>query len=273
MPKTRDLSLKEENKLHNERYGMVRKSNELIQKFRADMNTPQFKLTMYLIAKAYTYEDTLDYTFDIKDFCRCCGIDDDNGNNYRRLKDEIKHLSDKSIWYNVYGDSDVEVLIRFINKVWIYKKSGKIKLRIDEDMKPYILRLKKSWEEQGIPYTQFSLLYTLPMKSRYSIRLYELLKSWETAGKHYWDIEELKQLLNCPEYANKNFKQKALDIAVKEINDLSDITVSCDLEREGRKFKYVHFTIKQKAVDARLEVDRAIFEQLNGQLSIDDLSN
>lgn len=260
-----------DDRIHQTRYSLVRKSNELIQKYRADLNSPQFKITMYLIAKAYTYDESSEYTFDIQDFCRCCGLDDDNGGNYKRLKDEIKKLKDKSLWYEIYGNPDVEVTMSIINKAWIYKKSGKIKLRIDDDMKPYILKLKESWESKGIPYTQFALLYTLPMKSRYSIRLYELMKSWEKAKTHYWDIDELKELLNCPEYKNKNFKQKILVPATKEVNELTDITISYEFQKEGRAFKFVHFTIMPKEIDERLKVDESIFSQLNGQVGFEDL--
>ena len=212
-----------EDKLQIERYSMVRKSNDLIQKFRADLNSPQFKLTMYIIAKAYTFDENLEYTFDIKDFCCCFGLDTDSGGNYKRIKEEIKKLSDKSLWYDIYGNADEEVIMRFIQEAHIYKKTGKIKITINKYMKPYILNLKESWEQQGIPYTQFALLYTLPMKSKYSIRLYELLKSWEKAGAHYWDIDDLKVLLNATEYPNKNFNQKVLKVALAEINELCEL--------------------------------------------------
>ena len=116
-----------------------------------------------------------------KDFCQCCGLDDDNGNNYRRLKREIRKLSNKSEWVEVWGDPDTEVLVRLVSKAWFNARSGKVRIRLDEDIKPYILELRKNWEQKGELYTQFALLYTLPMKSLYSIRLYELLKSWANA--------------------------------------------------------------------------------------------
>lgn len=87
-----DLGSRAENKVRSEREQIVQKSNELIRKFRAEMNTPQFKISLYLISKAYTLDNDLEYTFDIKDFCQCCGLDDDSGGNYKRLKREIVSL-------------------------------------------------------------------------------------------------------------------------------------------------------------------------------------
>ena len=48
------LGTRAENKVKNERMKVVRKSNKLIRQFKADMNSPQFKITLYLISKAYT---------------------------------------------------------------------------------------------------------------------------------------------------------------------------------------------------------------------------
>lgn len=257
-------------RIQNDRYALVRKSNDLIQNFRADMNTPQFKITMYLIAKAYTYEDTLEYVFDIKEFCKCCGLDDDSGGNYDNVRETIKKLRDKSIWYPVYGDPDVEVTLSIIKKAWIYKRSGKIKILLDEDIKPYILDLKKNWELNGVPFTQFPLLYTLPMRGKYSIRLYEILKSWEGAGNHYWKLEEFKNLLGSNYTRDQDFRRFLLEKAQHEINELSDINISFEFKKQ-RNTKYIYFIIKAKDISARLKVDQTIFDQLNGQMSFTDM--
>jgi plasmid replication initiation protein len=271
-----DLAVKKENEIRKNRMEIVRKSNDLIQRFRAEMNTPQFKITLYLISKAYTYENTLDYTFDIQDFCKCCGLDFDNGNNYIRLKRELKKLADKSQWVEVFGDPDVEVLVRLVSKYWIYKRSGKIKIRLDEDIKPYILQLRENWENNSTPYTQFALLYTLPMRSLYSIRLYELLKSWEHSSPayddgHWWSISDLQQLLNSNYDRYQDFRRKVIEIALREINEYSDITVSYEPIKEGRSYKYIQFYIKSKSEKQLIEIKQHNHDTLDGlQMSFDD---
>ena len=46
----------------NERRLMVKQSNQLIQKFRHDLsNRTQYRMTMYLIAHAYNFDDNLIY--------------------------------------------------------------------------------------------------------------------------------------------------------------------------------------------------------------------
>lgn len=271
-----DLGSRAENKVRSEREQIVRKSNELIRKFKAEMNTPQFKITLYLISKAYTLDNTLEYTFDIQDFCRCCGLDDTSGGNYKRLKREIRKLSDKSEWVEVWGDPDTEVLVRLVSKAWFNARSGKVRIRLDEDIKPYILELRKNWERKGELYTQFALLYTLPMKSLYSIRLYELLKSWadatlsETEG-HYWEIDQLQALLGSEYKRYPDFRRKVIEQALTEINKYSDISVQYEPIKEGRSYKYINFYIHKKTEQQLIKVRADNHHTLDDlQLSFDD---
>lgn len=271
------LADKAETKIKDERLKVVRKSNKLIRQFKADMNTPQFKLTLYLISKAYTLDNGLEYTLDIQDFCRCCGLDSDNGNNYRRLKQEIRKLSNKSEWVEVFGDPDVEVLVRLISKAWFYPRSGKVKIKLDEDIKPYILALRERWEDKGELYTSFSLLYTLPMRSLYSIRLYELLKSWSSAELsesqgRYWRIDDLQKLLGSHYVRFQDFRRKVIEVSLKEINEFSDISVQYEPVKEGRSYKYINFYISNKTANQLIEVQRHVNFTLDDmQITFDDL--
>jgi plasmid replication initiation protein len=271
-----DLGSRAENKVRSEREQMVQKSNELIRKFKAEMNTPQFKITLYLISKAYTLDNELEYTFNIKDFCQCCGLDDDNGNNYRRLKREIRNLRNKSQWVEVWGDPDTEVLVSLVSKAWFNARSGKVRIRLDEDIKPYILELRKNWEQKGELYTKFALLYTLPMKSLYSIRLYELLKSWADATLsenegHWWEISQLQALLGSEYERYQDFRRYVIETALKEINKYSDISVQYEPVKEGRSYKYINFYIRNKTEQELISVKANNHHTLDGlQMSFDD---
>lgn len=257
-------------KLQEERFSKVKKSNDLIQKFRTDADTTKYKLMMYLIAKAYTFDSKSEYVFDVQDFCNCCGIDRDNGGNYAHIKNAIKEMHGKVIWYPVYNDPDTDVTISFINKAWFNKRSGKIRIRIDEDLKPYILNLKAN-------YTSFNLLYTLAMKSQYSIRLYELLKSWEGAygGKRFWNIDELRTLLNCEHYTRyQDFRRFVLEPAQEEINRLSDLNITFNAEKNNsRSYNIINFTIELKNPVEKIKSEQNSITQLDGQINWWDVTN
>lgn len=236
---------------------LVVKSNDIIQKARFQLSLQEQKIILYLISRIKpSDEDFVHHDFSIVEFCKVCGIDHSSGGNYKAVKEAIKTLSDKSVW--LLFETGVEVLVRWINKAWLSKKSGVIRLRLDDDMKPYLLQLRER-------FTQYELLYTLAMRSQYSIRLYELLKSYEYKGGWLFEIDELKQLLSAEKYTRfPDFKRYILDTALREINDLSDLIVSYEIIKVGRKYGKVEFEIKRKEdMEERLKTWARIDEAIN----------
>ena len=172
------------------------------------------------------------------DFCKICGLDADNGANYKYIKNTLKSLRDKSIWITLPDGS--ETTLAWIDKATMNRQSGKVIIKIDDMMKPYLLQLRER-------FTQYELLYTLAMKSQYSLRLYELLKSYEFQHKKVFDLDDLKARVSAENYTRfPDFKRKVLDIAMREINGLSDIGVEYSIIKEGRKYAKIEFTIKIK---------------------------
>ena len=246
----------------NERFEMVVKSNDLIQKSRFSLTTNQQKIILYLISKL-KYKDT-DFTeckVDIKDFCKVCGIDLNNGRRYNELKNSIKQIADKSIWLE--KENGDETLVRWIEKPTIHKNDGVITIRLDDDLKPYLLELKEK-------YTQYELIYTLKMKSKYSIRLYELLKSRQYDKlKEYtvkYSIDELKKLLDAENYKTfKDFRRRVLDKATEEINSYSDIFIDCLCIKQGKAITDIEIHIETKDPIQRLSTAADIERSLDNE--------
>ena len=99
-------------------------------------------------------------------------------------------------------------------------------------------------------FTQYMLSQTSNLNSVYSVRLYELLIQWKTAGKT--PVFELSLFrgqmgLDDGEYkAMNDFKKRVLDLAVNEINEKTDLTVSYTQEKKGRLIHGFKFTVKHK---------------------------
>lgn len=265
MPKRRadTLKIKDETRELEYRMSTIRdykvvKSNELIQKSRFQLSMQEQKIILYMISKIKPDdEDFIEQDFSIIEFCKVCGIETNSGKNYKNVKDAIKALADKSVW--IMLDNGTETLIRWINKAWVNKKSGIIKIRLDDEMKPYLLQLQNN-------FTSYELLYTLAMKSQYSIRLYEILRSQEYKRKAViFDIDELKRLLSAENYKRfPDFKRYVLDIALREINNLSDLNVTYEIIKEGRRYAKLEFSIKlKKDMKERLETWARIDEVIN----------
>lgn len=248
---------KDERKITEIRNYKVVKANELIQKSRYNLQVQEQKIILYLISKIKPENMELkEHFFEIKDFCRICGLDDTSGANYKYIKQTLKDLRDKSIWVKL--ENGAETTLAWIDKVTIFENSGTVTIKIDDMMKPYLLQLKEH-------FTQYELLYTLGMKSQYSIRLYELLKSYEFQHEKLFGIEELKIRLSAETYDRfPDFKRRVVAPAIQEINNLSDLTVIYELIKEGRKYTEIKFVIKIK---------KDIKERAKAWVKIDEVIN
>lgn len=216
---------------------IVRKSNSLIQKSRFSLSLQEQKIILYIISKIKPFDTEFkECSFTVKEFCETCNIDISSGKNYDDIKNAIKNIADKSIWVNIEG---ADVLLRWIEKARI--QDNIIIIRIDDDMKPFLLELNSN-------FTMYELVWTLHFKSKYSIRLYELVKSI-----HYFELrpysriytlEELKTLLGAENYDYSNFKLRVLDVAIKEINTVSDKIVSYKVvKRIKKKVEEIELTV------------------------------
>ena len=235
----------------------VVKANELIQKSRFSHSIQQQKMVLYLISQIEPQdEDFKLYEFSIVDFCKVCGIDYQSGGNYQFLKEQIKSLRDKSLWITL--ENGEETTVSWIEKPYISKGKGIIKVRLDKDMKPYLLQLKER-------FTQYELIWTLRFNCKYSTRLYELIKSIhyheDKPYTHEFSIDLLRERLDAETYTlYKNFKSRVLTVAIEEINAYSDKHIEYKEIKDGRKVVAIEFTISTKPPVERLNT-RAMIEQ------------
>lgn len=259
------LSVKEMEE--NKRFSKVVKANELITKSRFSLTLQQQKIILYLISQINPFDDEFKlYEFSIREFCQICGIETDSGKNYEMLKEQIKKIADKSLWIKLRNGK--ETLLRWIEKPYIDENSGIIQIRLDNDMKPYLLQLTGN-------FTEYELIYALHFKSKYTIRLYELIKaihfhSLESYTKEF-SLDELKRLLDAENYTQfKDFHSRVLKPAVAEINLYSDKILSYELIKKSRTVIAVVFTIESKDTLASLQVVVNIEKEFDGQLTIFD---
>lgn len=221
----------------------VVKANAIVQKSRYKLSLPEQKTIAYICSMIKPPTDNnyqLEYTFDIRKYCRICGLDYNNGKNYIDVKAILQSLSDKSMWLE---QGDEEVLVRWLAKVRTNKRKGTVHIKVDEDLVPYLFGLKQE-------FTKYQLLDILAMKSAYSIRIYELLKSYAGLQEKTFDLADLKKRLMVEDIESykrfPDFRRKVLDIAVREINELTALNVSYEPICKGRKVIKVKFTMQNK---------------------------
>lgn len=144
-----------------------------------------------------------------------------------------------------------------------YDGAGTLTLRLSDEIKPYVLELEK-W------FTQYQIKNILEFSSYYSIRLYEILKCEEGKYrneklKHEFTVEELKQFFDCENKysAFKDFRKNVIEVAVREINQQSDIWVDVFYKKTGRSITSVVFEVHiNHAVIAERHQARKILKKM-----------
>mgnify|MGYP001852591738 FL=1 len=238
------------------------KANELVQKNRFELSLTEQKTVAFICSMIKPVKNSkepyqLDYEFNIREYCKICGFNYDSGQNYADVKATLKKLRDRSMWLTLPDGS--ETLCGWLAKVTTNKRSGLAHVRIDEDLAPYLFDL-------GQRFTQYQLYNILAMKSAFSVRLYELMKSYAHRQSITLDLDELKHLLMVEDVKSyhrfPDFRRKVLEIAQREINELTDLTIQYEPIKKGNKVVQLRFEIEQKSPIDRWIAEKQVNEQL-----------
>lgn len=133
------------------------------------------------------------------------------------------------------------IKVRWLSAASYVDGAGTIKLRFAPDMVPYITHLEAQ-------FTRYKLEKIAYMSSAYAIRLYELLMQWGSVGRREVELEWLKKALMVEnDYPRLfDFKKWVIDVALSQINQHSDLTVSYTQRKTGRNVTHLTFTFAQK---------------------------
>lgn len=199
---------------------------------------------------------TYRYEFDIQTFCKVCGIDEENGKNYLNIKNALSRLADNAFWLEENGE---EFYFQWIVTPRIKKQSGKVVIKISDDVMPYLLNLQER-------FTSYELYQILALKGSYSIALYELLKSYAFRKTIILSIEDLKQYFGITEKYKeyKSFRRKVIEPAIEEINNFTDLDVQWNPIRAGRFYKSIEFKIEVKEQWEGYEAYRRTIAEITG---------
>jgi len=165
---------------------------------------------------------------------------------YTVVKDASKGLFDRYVTYhdkNPKNGKDRSFNCRWVDKIGVEPDSGIVYMRFTSDVVPLITRLENH-------FTSYEIDKVANLSSSYAIRLYELCVAWRDQGfTQRYKIDELRQKLGVePEKykAMNNFKARVIDLAIKQINKHTDITVKYEQHKTGTKITAMSFKFKQK---------------------------
>nr|WP_015589623.1 replication initiation protein RepM [Psychrobacter maritimus] len=163
---------------------------------------------------------------------------------YEAILKAEKSLFDRR--FSFLDDDDKMVKSRWVQRVKYLDDEASIEVILTYDVVKEVTRID-GYEQF---FTQYLLEQTAHMNSAYSVRLYELLVQWKTAKKTpVFELQQFREQLGVEnnEYQRMyDFKNRVLDVAVKEINEKTDIQTSYDQVKRGRKIIGFKFVVKEK---------------------------
>ena len=229
---------------------VVTKSNYFIKNSSYDLSIEEQRIILTLASMVQPEDqDFKPYQIKIADFIEMLGIS--SKTKYTELPKITKELMKK-----VFEISDEEtgklIQVAWLSAVVYEKNSGVIELEFSPHLKPYMLNLK------GF-YTKYKLHNVLSMKSKYSPRLYELLKLNEYQKKGFSvHIDELRKLFKAeniyPKY--NDFKKHIILKSQEELEQFSDIRFEFVECKAVRKVSYINFYVFKNTPTANKKTNK-----------------
>lgn len=175
---------------------------------------------------------------------------------YKALKDAVLSLFERQFSYreiNERGNSE-NVRSRWVSEVRYVDAEATVKLIFSPAVASMCSRLERH-------FTSYDLDQIAGLSSKYAVRLYELVIAWKSTGKtpifKLQDFRDKIGLLDENEYSTmSNFKKFVLDLAVDQINEHTDIKLTYEQHKAGRKIDGFSFKFKQKVKQQKIEQQR-----------------
>lgn len=145
-----------------------------------------------------------------------------------------------------------------------------IELQFPEKIRPLLLDLKKN-------YLLYDKKNILNLKSKFSVRIYQMLKSQEREKKDFvvveYEVAKLRSILLVDDDGNptnqytrySQFEKRVILTAQKELQEHTDIAFSFDKIKQGRSIHSIRFFLRK---NRKVKLSKSK-NQLPGQLEID----
>lgn len=215
----------------------VVKHNDLV-KARSNLSKVEHRVIAMLIAQLDQEDDTFDLQrIHIRDIIEKSKSSSED--LYSRGKEICQRLLNQQIHIQTEEDGNrVYEGYNALDKIRYMEGDGYIEARFNDSMKPFLLELKRR-------FTIYQLEAFMQLGSRYSMRIYELLKMREDLRWLRMPVQHLRELLSCEDKYSRfgDFRRRVIERAQSEINEITDISFTYKVEREGQSPVRVNFMI------------------------------
>lgn len=221
-------------------YLTVVKSNKVIEASYLLSLSEQRVLLACIAQIDSTAELTEQYQFQVSagQIADLVGLDN-IANAYRDLKKSAEKLYERSVIINDPDPDNPKITerkTRWISSIDYIPGEGKLVLNFAAGIIPYLSRLSKE-------FTKYKLMHVARFESIYSIRLYELLVQWSSAGEREIEVEWLKKQFQVENKYKRlgDLKRRIIEPAIAEINKHSNLWVKYGQRKSGRTVTHFQF--------------------------------
>jgi plasmid replication initiation protein len=229
------------------------KKADVVVKARYKLNPLSLKFITTLIAGLKRSDDiNEEYVFRVKDFQELTKLK--RKDLYWAIKETLKELLEKPLYI---PNDDGFIMCNWISGGHYVESRGEVRFMIYPKLRPFLLEAQKK-------FLKYRLENILPLKSSYSIRIYEILKDWLELNSRYGNkaekivsLAEFREIMEIPKsYRFNDVKRFVLEKAKTELEKHTDILFEYEEIKSGRKVTHLKFIIKPNP--AKLQTDNRI---------------
>lgn len=227
------------NEIDNKRHKTLQKSNSLIQKAKHTLSAKELTLVDFMVTNIKeTDGDFFTVETSIAELNEICKFGQ-GGAAHQNTEKALLNLANKGFWIEL--PDGAKTIGRWLDKPYI--KNGKVKLRLDSDLAPYLLNLVEGQS------TRLFFLDVVNLKSIHAKRLYEYLQSCKPNNEIYLSVEEVKELFQ-KEHLEWYRVLQYLRKAKEDINNLTTMNIDYESVKEGRTT--LGIKVRHKKKDSKL---------------------
>jgi plasmid replication initiation protein len=154
-----------------------------------------------------------------------------------KLKEAIDRLWDRSV---IIRDESKREEFRWVQyRAQYLKGEAKVEITFSDAIMPYLTQLKGQ-------FTRVVVKNVSSLSSTYSIRIYELLQQFRSTGDRTIALEDFRSMLNLDDKYQqfKDLNKLLLKPAIAELNEKSDLAVTFETIKQGRKVIALRFRFR-----------------------------
>jgi len=216
---------------------IARIDNQFVYNARYQLSARESKVILFLVSKIdpIRQKNLIEQTVSVRELEKVLKGD---AKKWGGLYEELELLRDRLVRKGIYLPTEVEIngrmlsgYINWFQHIMPMKDedgNAAIQFLFSQSLQPFLLNLRE--------YVSINFLEVIPLKSTFSIRMYQVFRAHRDRMAKYqnkstlqYELDDFKGLLGVDgKYKDyRNLRKKVLDVITKEINEHTSIEVIC----------------------------------------------